>query len=61
MTIVITDGESRYPDLTEEAAQKLRDQGVVIIALGIKVSPYQVNIMEVMEATIGVQCCLYSH
>ena len=37
LCIVITDGASRYPDATIAEADALRDQGVRVIAVGIKV------------------------
>lgn len=35
VAIVMTDGESYYPDKTAEAAKKLKDDGVVVFAVGI--------------------------
>ena len=35
VAIVMTDGESYYPDKTAEAAKKLKDEGVVVFAVGI--------------------------
>ncbi len=42
MAIVITDGQSRYPDLTSDAAKQLRETGVTIFAIGIKVCQWTI-------------------
>ncbi len=37
LVIVITDGESKYPEETVKEAKAVRDTGISILAVGIKV------------------------
>ena len=47
LAIVITDGESRYPDLTQESAQRLHDEMITVVAVGVKVTYTVISVLKV--------------
>ena len=42
--IVVTDGESRYPDETKQEAQLAKDDGIRLIAVGVGVSDIKIKL-----------------
>ena len=43
LAIVITDGASRYPEETKKEAEALREMGVSLLAVGIKVKHFVIR------------------
>ena len=52
LAIVITDGASRYPAATLDEAAALREHGIKIIAVGIKVNVYPISLFQHVQRVI---------